>query len=110
MSLSQVIRFPRGDTQILPFVVKEDGALKNIEGADIEWGLYRNGGEVVSLDTDGVAIQNRDDTGGTFEIKIESGVTRALPPGGYDEQVRIIDATGNQSTFDGDVRLQPTQS
>jgi hypothetical protein len=110
MSLSQTIRFPRGDTQILPFTVKDDGTAADLSGATIEWGLYLNGDRVIDLSTSGVEIQNRDNLNGTFEVKIDAGATERLSANGYDEQIRVIDTNGNRSTFDGDVRLQPTQS
>jgi hypothetical protein len=110
MSLSQTIRFPRGDTQILPFTVKDDGTTADLSGATIEWALYHNGHRVIDLSTPGVKVQNRNNANGTFEVKIGAGVTEQLSANGYDEQIRVIDSSGNRSTFDGDVRLQPTQS
>lgn len=110
MSLSQTIRFPRGDTQILPFTVEDDGQTADLSGATIEWALYHNGERVIDLSTTGVEIQNRNNANGTFEVRIDAGVTERLDPYGYNEQIRVIDSSGNRSTFDGDVRLQPTQS
>lgn len=107
MSLSDTIRFPKGDTQILPFSVQEGSGSFDLAGATIEWALYGGDNKVLSLSDSGVAIQNRDDANGTFEVKISAGATDAVTPGNYKEQIRVIDKSGKQSTFGGEIRLQP---
>jgi len=110
MSLSDTIRVPQGDTQILPFSVEDGGGSVDLGGATIEWALYDGDNKVLSLSDSGVAIQNRDDPNGTFEVEIGAGATDTVTPGNYNEQIRVIDKSGKQSTFSGEVRLQPANA
>jgi len=110
MSLSKTIRFPRGDSRILPFEVREGTSAFDLTGAEIEWALLRDGREVLNLKSEFVDIQNRDDVSGEFEIKLEKGATEKLDPYGYDERLRITDANGDRNTFTGNLRVQPTQT
>jgi len=109
MSLNDTIRFPRGDTQILPFSVQENNTNFDLTGASLDWRLYDGDNEVLSSSNDGVEIQNREDLNGNFEVKIKAGATDNLPVGGYTEQIRVIDDSGARSTFLGELRLQPAK-
>lgn len=111
--IEQVVEMPRGDAKVLPFEITEadTGEIVELTNADIEWELHdRSSGELLlSLDDSGVAVQNRDDPNGRFEIKLATGSTDNLSTGAYREYVRITDTSGNRTTWIGSVRLIESQ-
>lgn len=109
IEVQPTITIPRGDAKVLPFAVTEEdaGGAFNLTNATIKWELHdRTSDDIeLSLGNSGVTIQNRDDSGGTFEIKLDTGTTEDIETGLYREYIRITDGGDNRTTFIGRVQL-----
>ena len=104
--ITSIDHVPLGDTKHIPFSVTEDGDPLNLSDGDIEWWLELGGETVLSLDDDGVSIEERDDGEGTFEIHLDAGATDGLRRWSYDERLRITDSNGNQTTWYGKIKFR----
>lgn len=109
--IEKIEHFPQGDTKIIPFSITDgetDDSL-DITGAEIEWEMrrYSDGDVLLDLDDSDVSVQNRDDTNGEFEIRIEKGATSDFEDETHRQSLRILDGQdpSNQTTWVGEVEI-----
>ena len=105
--IESVHGIPVGDTKELPFTVtNEDGAV-DLTDAEITYELRENrrSEPVISLDDDGVEICERDNSAGTFTVRLDAYATDDLTATGYRERIVIVDAEGNRTTWIGRLHM-----
>jgi|APHM01.1.fsa_nt_gi hypothetical protein len=106
--IQPVVEIPEGDTRRLPFDVNEpDDSPQPLTGADLEWRLGDENDPALSTADSGVTVVDRDDTAGTFVVKLSANATDSIRPGTYQEVVTITDTQGRVTQFVGRVRITP---
>lgn len=109
--IEKIDNWPAGDTRVFPFIVPNeddpDSDRKDISSAEITWKLKDVLDEEVVLDESdsGVNINITDASNGELEVRVEKGATSDLE-GRYREIIRVVDATGDQSTWNGRVQIE----
>ena len=99
---------PKSDAKIIPFVVRnKSGSRVDLTGAMISWELRKRPSydPALSLQDAGVRIVNRVDGQGEFAIRLDTDATAGLEATTYRERVRLVDSSGDQTTFIGEVPI-----
>lgn len=107
--LDGTITHPQGDARRISYTVTEEdsGNAVNLTGGTIEWQLNktREDATVLDLSDSGVSIENRDNGGGTFDVKLSTGTTSDLAIGLYEEVVQVTDSAGDRTTWVGSFQV-----
>lgn len=104
-----------GDDKVISCTVYNglvaNGALKNIAGASIVWGMYVAAGSGTTLTkstSDGISIT--DAANGVFEVTLTHTDTEALSAGWYAHEAEVTDSDGNISTvFTGTIEVKASR-
>jgi hypothetical protein len=106
--LDPIITIPETDARELPFdVIDDQGNDVDITNYTIEWQLaeYQTKNVLLDLGDSGVSVTNRNDLSGDFSIKIETDTTNNFELHLYEEYILLTDGNGDQTTYQGAVRI-----
>jgi len=90
-----------GNAKTLHFeIVDEDGAVVDITGATIAWGVstHENSKSKLFSYTSPTNITITDAANGKFDVSVLASNTAALKAGDYHHQAEVTDAGGNPTT------------
>lgn len=106
-TIPAIDHYVAGDTLIINYSVDTPaGTNKDIRNADVTWELLASGYTMLDDSTPNVDVTITDGINGYFTVEIGTGATSTLS-GAHTTRVTIVDASDNQQTWHGKLRIEP---